>query len=150
LGPASRVALDEMLGDGNDKRIVHMAHFATTESLRAGLSLFTQVPRRGDLRSEEFSEVRRFYVLSFILLNRKDERRRCPNEKVVGVAQYAERRARGGGSRRGRQQLSVLRLLPAQDGDHPDILLTASANRAHDDSAHDDRGADSSAQKNYP
>jgi hypothetical protein len=64
-----------MLGDGNDKRIVHMAHFATTESLSAGLSLFTQVPRRGDLRSEEFSEVRRFYVLSFILLNRKAERR---------------------------------------------------------------------------
>src|SRR5215208_1204359 len=89
------------------------------------------------------------FDFSFTLLNREDERRRCPKEKVVGDAQHAERRARGVCGRRGRQHLSLLRLLLAQDDDHPGTLLTACANRAHDDdSAHDDRRADySSAQK---
>src|SRR5215208_4426063 len=83
------------------------------------------------------------FDFSFTLLNREDERRRCPKEKVVGDAQHAERRARGVCGRRGRQHLSLLRLLLAQDDDHPGTPLTACANRAHDD----DRRADSSAQK---
>jgi hypothetical protein len=40
-----------MLGDGSGKRIVYMAHFATMESLTAGLSLFTQVRGSGILRT---------------------------------------------------------------------------------------------------
>jgi hypothetical protein len=57
------------------------------------------------------------------------------NEKVVGIAQYAERRARGVCGCRGRQHLSFLQLLLAQDDDQPATLLTASSNRAHHDDA---------------
>ena len=85
---------------------------------------------------------------SFILVNREDERRRCLNGKVLGDAQYAERRARSGGGRRGRQRLSLLRLLPTQDDDHPGTLLTASANRAHDSARYDSAHNDST--QNYP
>jgi hypothetical protein len=82
---------------------------------------------------------------SFTLLSGEDERRRCPNEKAVGDAQYAKRGASGARGRRGRQHLSLLRLILAQDD--PSALLTASANRAHHgDSTRDDHGADSSAQ----
>ena len=81
---------------------------------------------------------------SITLLSREDERRRCPNEKVVGDAQYAKRGASGARGRRGRQHLSLLRLLAQDD---PSVLLTASANRAHHGvSTRDDHGADSSAQ----
>jgi hypothetical protein len=59
----------------------------------------------------------------------------CLNEKVVGDAQYAECRARGVCGRRGRQHLSFLQLLRAQDNDQPGTFLTASSNRAHDDDA---------------
>ncbi len=71
------------------------------------------------------------------------------SEKVFGDAQDAEGCGYGGCIRRGRQPHSLLWRLLAQDDDHPDTLLTACANRAHNDSAHDDRGADS-AQKNDP
>jgi hypothetical protein len=41
---------------------------------------------------------------------------RCPSEEVIGGAKQSEGRARGGGGRRGRQRLLVLRLLLAQEG----------------------------------
>ena len=109
------------------------------------------------VREGEFSELRLYRVLrsepgqhlrkqssdsSFILVNREDLSRRCKDEKVVGDAQYADGPTHGSSGRRGRQQLSVLRLLLAQD-DPPGTLLTASANRAHDDPAHDECGANS-------
>ena len=82
-------------------------------------------------------------------IGRTQEEGRCPGEKVVGDAQYADGLTRGGYSRRGRQHLSLLRRLLARDDDPYGTLLTACANRAHDDySAPDNRGADYSAPDN--
>jgi hypothetical protein len=81
-------------------------------------------------------------------LSCEDERGRCPCEKVVGDAEYAERRARSVGRSRSRQRLSLLQLPLAQYDDR----AASGANRAcaellgdrGADSAHDDeRGADS-------